>query len=137
MVGGGGVPQYAINPSTGVLAATGAVTPFAGPVSRRKLRPSTVASYRKYPQSVFAEWLDHPFVGTASDGVATRRAQVTERGGPAQADNARRTPRSIVNSAMVDAYRGRTPIGRRAPRAPIEPFPAIAVLTLCNYSKPP
>ena len=67
--------------------------------TRRKLKPNTVTSYRKYLQTVFGDWLDRPFVAIARDGIATRHAQVTEGSGPAHADNAMRTLRAILNFA--------------------------------------
>jgi len=69
--------------------------------TRRKLKPNTVTSYRKYLQTVFGDWLDRPFVAITRDGIATRHAQVTEGSGPAHADNAMRTHRAILNFAMV------------------------------------
>ena len=41
--------------------------------TRRKLRPSTVTPCRKDPQSVFADWLDCPFVGIPAQ---SKRAQL-------------------------------------------------------------
>ena len=69
--------------------------------TRRKLKPSTIASYRKYLQSVFGDWLDRPFVGITREAIAARHAEVTEGSGPAHADNAMRTLRAILNFAMV------------------------------------
>jgi integrase len=69
--------------------------------TRRKLKPNTVTSYRKYLQTVFADWLDRAFVGITREGIATRHAQVTEASGPAHADNAMRTLRAVLNFAIV------------------------------------
>lgn len=68
---------------------------------RRKLKAGTVASYRKYLSTVFADWMDRAFVEITRDKISQRHAQVTEQSGPAHADNAMRSLRSILNFAMV------------------------------------
>src|SRR5262249_34453233 len=68
---------------------------------RRKLKSSTIASYRKYLESVFAAWLDHPFVEITRERIAMRHAEVTEQSGPAHADAAMRSLRSILYFAII------------------------------------
>jgi hypothetical protein len=68
---------------------------------RRKLNPSTVAFLRKYLLSVFAAWLDRPFTEITRERVTMRHAQITEQSGPAHADVAMRSLRSILNFAMI------------------------------------
>ena len=69
--------------------------------TRRKLKANTVASYRKYLETIFEDWLDRPFVSITREGIATRHAEVTEGSGPAHADNAMRTLRAVLNFALV------------------------------------
>lgn len=68
---------------------------------RRKLKPRTLRDYRRFLETVFADWVDRPFVEITRDRVATLHAEVTENSGPAHADNAMRSLRSILNFAMV------------------------------------
>lgn len=68
---------------------------------RRKLKARTLRDYERFLQTVFADWLERPFVEVTRDKIAARHAEVTERSGPAHADNAMRSLRSILNFAMV------------------------------------
>jgi len=70
-------------------------------VRGRRLKASTLASYRKYLTSVFADWIDKPFIAITRDKISQRHAQVSRESGPAHADNAMRTLRAILNFAMV------------------------------------
>lgn len=68
---------------------------------RRKLKARTLRDYERFLQTVFADWLERPFVEVTRDKIAARHAEITERSGPAHADNAMRSLRSILNFAMV------------------------------------
>jgi integrase len=68
---------------------------------RRKLKPRTIRDYRRFLETVFADWVERPFVDITRDRVGVKHAEVTKNSGPAHADNAMRSLRSILNFAMV------------------------------------
>lgn len=68
---------------------------------RRKLKARTLRDYKRFLETVFAGWLDQPFIEITRDRIASKHAEITESSGPAHADNAMRSLRSILNFAMV------------------------------------
>ncbi len=71
--------------------------------ARRDLKPSYVADIQKHLRGAFASWADRPATEITRDKVATRFAELTDRG-PAQANQAFRVLRSILNYARA-SYR--------------------------------
>jgi len=69
--------------------------------ARRKLKEKTLEEYRRILEVLFVDWIDRPFIDITKDKVLQRHTEITERNGAAQADNAMRTLRSILNFAMV------------------------------------
>lgn len=73
--------------------------------TRSKLKEKTLGEYRRILESLFGDWVDRPFIDITKDKVVQRHADITKHNGAAQADNAMRTLRSILNFAMVQ-YEG-------------------------------
>ena len=68
--------------------------------TRRHLKPRTVNDYQRFLETIFPDWIDRPFVEVTRDKVSARHTQVTETSGPAHANNAMRSLRSLLNFAM-------------------------------------
>jgi hypothetical protein len=67
---------------------------------RRDLKPSSRADIEKHLSRAFSSWADRPAMEITRDKVATRFAELTDRG-PAQANQAFRVLRSILNYARA------------------------------------
>ncbi|MGD9842690.1 MAG: integrase arm-type DNA-binding domain-containing protein, partial [Steroidobacteraceae bacterium] len=79
-------------------------------LARRQLKPRTINDYQRFLETIFVDWIDKPFTDITRDKVSTRHALVTTNSGPAHADNAMRSLRSLLNFAMEE-YQG--PNGER------------------------
>jgi len=69
-------------------------------VARASLKPHTLYEYGRYVEVAFKEWRDRPLKEITKDGVAKRHQRLTTDHGPAYADGAMRSLRSIINFAQ-------------------------------------
>lgn len=76
---------------------------------RRDLKPSSRADIEKHLEKSFATWASRPFIEITRDKVATRFRELSERS-PAQANQAFRNLRALMNYARASYRHGNTPI---------------------------
>ncbi len=76
---------------------------------RRDLKASSRSDIEKHINGSFAPWADRPFVGITRDKVLTRFRELSERS-PAQANQAFRVLRALMNYARAKYRAGDTPI---------------------------
>jgi len=76
---------------------------------RRELKPSSRADIQKHLKTSFAAWADRPFIEISREKVMTRFKELSERG-PAQANQAFRNLRALLNYARGKYRHGYEPI---------------------------
>jgi integrase len=96
---------------------------------RRNLKPSSRADIQKHLDKSFSDWAEKPIAAITRDMVLKRFRELTDRG-PAQANQAFRNLRALVNYA-IGAYRT-----DGVPTIPENPVKAISDLKIWNYVKP-
>lgn len=77
--------------------------------ARRDLKPSSRADIEKHLEKSFSAWADKPFIAITRDKVATLFSELSDRS-PAQANQAFRILRALLNYARASYRHGETPV---------------------------
>jgi integrase len=99
-------------------------------VRSERLKPSTLADYSRFLETVFADWRSRPAVAITRDDVSARHQKITKENGPAHADLALRFLSALLNFA---SFRFESATGE--PLIPHNPVKRLSQTGAWNRSK--
>ena len=70
-------------------------------LARKELKPRTIVDYKFQMEKRFSDWLGRPVRGITKNMIQQRHADIAKGSGPAQANQAMRVLRAVMNFAMA------------------------------------